>query len=273
MNGTPLSTLTALVALFALFALYALDLRWLGRMLDRLRRLPREADTRHGLLLFVAGGAAFVVMLPLLAWSVGIPTGDDAPPALVPSLIVQTVAALVGAGVVLLVAARLPDGLAGLGLRRHVGPPAPLVGLAAWIGFLPVFLAVGALSVVVLRALGHEPEPQHYIQTFLDDASARSSVFVWLAIAVINPLAEELAFRGALFGGLRARLPVPVAMFVSAVLFAALHEIDVGLQVFSLGLLLAWTYERSGSLAVPCVIHMLHNGLVLLMVASGWLET
>jgi hypothetical protein len=97
-------------------------------------------------------------------------------------------------------------------------------------------------------------------------------VFVWLAMVVLVPALEEFAFRGALFGGLRRRLPTGLAMLVSALVFAALHPPAVALQVACLGLLLAWAYERTGSLVVPWMIHMLHNGLTLLMLSTGWME-
>ena len=87
---------------------------------------------------------------------------------------------------------------------------------------------------------------------------------------------EELFFRGMLFGLYRRRQPLWVAYVVSGLLFASLHLVPMlmnpsqmaglGIGIFVLGTLLAWVYQRTGSLYPSIVAHAVNNatGLVLL---------
>ncbi len=81
---------------------------------------------------------------------------------------------------------------------------------------------------------------------------------------VIGPLAEELFFRGLLFPALAGRIGEWGGVTVSAALFATLHFNWAGwIPIFGLGVLLARSYARTGSLLVPVLIHGLHNALFL----------
>lgn len=86
----------------------------------------------------------------------------------------------------------------------------------------------------------------------------------FFAAVVVAPVVEEILFRGLLHNALRARLG-PGAIVVSSGLFAAIHLYVINfLPVFALGLLLAWLYERRGSLWAPIVAHAFANGMVAL---------
>jgi len=57
---------------------------------------------------------------------------------------------------------------------------------------------------------------------------------------------------------------MPAAILLSSLLFSLAHFELVGLlPIFALGALLAWSYEQTGQLMVPILIHALHNGLFL----------
>ena len=49
------------------------------------------------------------------------------------------------------------------------------------------------------------------------------TVAIFLYAGLLGPFAEELVFRGVLFRALRARLPLVVAIVLSALAFALLH--------------------------------------------------
>jgi membrane protease YdiL (CAAX protease family) len=66
----------------------------------------------------------------------------------------------------------------------------------------------------------------------------------------IVPFCEELFFRGFLYGGLRRRLPFPVAAVISAVVFGAVHLNEANV------------YERTGSLWSTIAIHVTNNAIV-----------
>lgn len=88
------------------------------------------------------------------------------------------------------------------------------------------------------------------------------------------PVAEETIFRGVLFGGLHNRSRM-LAYGVSTVLFAAVHVLGyLGsaswqtlllcyLQYLPAGIWLAWSYEKSGTVIVPMLVHGFLNAVAL----------
>ena len=95
-----------------------------------------------------------------------------------------------------------------------------------------------------------------------DEAFDHTAVAVALGIAVViaAPLAEEVFFRGFFFAGLRRRMPFVVAALISGFLFSLAHA-DPGLVIpFTLvGAILAFAYERSGSLYTNIGLHFVFN--------------
>jgi membrane protease YdiL (CAAX protease family) len=96
-----------------------------------------------------------------------------------------------------------------------------------------------------------------------------------IAAAVVAPFVEELFFRGFLFGIYRRRQPLWLAYVASSVLFTLLHlepmrmnaaqMAGLSVGIFMLAMLLAWTYQHTGSLYPGMVAHAVNNatGLIL----------
>jgi uncharacterized protein len=129
--------------------------------------------------------------------------------------------------------------------------------------FLWMFVALVAyLAFAILySALILEPE-----QEDIADGFGPIPVQV-LLIVIAAPLAEELCFRGMLFGGLRERLPkVPAALIAGAV-FGLLHAftgISAVPPLIALGFIFCLLYERTGSILPGILLHMLNNSVALL---------
>jgi membrane protease YdiL (CAAX protease family) len=121
--------------------------------------------------------------------------------------------------------------------------------------------------------------PEHGVFQALRDPGLDSWVS-WLAHAsalLIAPLGEELFFRGIVQSGVM-KLAAPrwgslyhrhVAVGAAAVLFGLMHwgtphHIPA---LIVLGLILGYAYERTGSLRVPIMIHILFNAKSLLWYA------
>jgi len=89
----------------------------------------------------------------------------------------------------------------------------------------------------------------------------------WLLLvggAVIAPVAEEIFFRGFVFGGLRPRYGWRRAAVASAGLFALLHLTPTAiLPIFLLGLIFAYLYQLSDSLWPSILMHVLTNSVAL----------
>ena len=84
-------------------------------------------------------------------------------------------------------------------------------------------------------------------------------------LAFAAPLAEELFFRGFMFGVLRERIGVAGGALVTGVVFGLVHATGSPIKTLGvlviLGVLLCLLYVRTGSL-LPCIaLHALNNSL------------
>jgi len=87
------------------------------------------------------------------------------------------------------------------------------------------------------------------------------SILSFIALAVIAaPVTEEILFRGLLYPVLRDRFGIKIAVGVSAILFGLAHvHFPTFLPLTFLGIVLALSYEFSGSLLLSICIHALFN--------------
>ena len=112
-----------------------------------------------------------------------------------------------------------------------------------------------------------------------------------LAVTVLAPLGEEWLFRGLFFRSLRDGLahwmPLTLAACIgtalSSLLFALVHTGDGQMAqwpaLFIMGMLLALTYEWTGSLLAPMLVHAFNNMFALLgtlavpgvQLSAGWI--
>lgn len=95
-----------------------------------------------------------------------------------------------------------------------------------------------------------------------------------LSMGVVIPVAEELVFRGMGYRRLRESCGVWESMVISALLFAISHgNLVQGIYAGLLGLMMAWTYERCGTLWASILFHMAANiGSVLLTMVFSRFE-
>lgn len=131
-----------------------------------------------------------------------------------------------------------------------------------------VTLSLLALSLVggtVIEVIGALLGVREQWEDFVQEDLLWGSRFLALSDAVDSstwvPFVEELTFRGLLYSSLRARLGVPIAVGISAGLFAGGHGYGLLglLSVFWSGTLWAVAYERTRSL-LPCfVAHGIEN--------------
>ena len=234
--------------------------RWLARR--GLHPLGPDDTSRHGILVFLAILFMAAGVTSLVKSNSSLPL-EEAP--LEDLLFLQAIGYGVAILAVCLLANRFGVTPKSLGLRRHQGPPAAALALAGWIACYP-FLVLAALINQAMVPTDSEIL-QDYLKRFLSEEGATSNPIVWLCIVVVLPVAEEIIFRGALFGGLRRLMPPWVAMVLAGLLFGLMHDGATVLPVATLGILLAWTYEQTGSLKTACLLHGLHNGFTLALAA------
>ncbi len=96
-------------------------------------------------------------------------------------------------------------------------------------------------------------------------------VLMRFSAIVVAPICEEIVFRGYLYGVAKRYCGPLAAAMSSALVFSAAHASLVALLPLALfGLLLAWLYERTGSIWAPIAVHACFNAatVVVLMVQA-----
>ncbi len=92
---------------------------------------------------------------------------------------------------------------------------------------------------------------------------------LFLYIGILIPIAEELFFRGVVFGWLRSRFNFWPANIASALAFGMIHlqSVEISLGLMAAGLVLGWLYERSGSVVTSILAHQAFNtaGVIMLL--------
>lgn len=89
----------------------------------------------------------------------------------------------------------------------------------------------------------------------------------FVTLIIVAPVAEEVLFRGFLYGRLRRRMPVWVAMFITSALFGFVHlQWNVGLDVFALSLVLCSLREITGGIWSGILLHMLKNSVAFFII-------
>jgi membrane protease YdiL (CAAX protease family) len=127
---------------------------------------------------------------------------------------------------------------------------------------LHIVLLVGSL----LRP-GFEMEVHEGLEAVSGDASLWLRVVVIFSVVVVAPFFEELMFRGLLQTVIGSYLPKPwIAIAVASVMFVLMHMNSTHwLALFGLSCVLGYSYEKSGSLVRPMLIHAIFNGVSVAM--------
>jgi CAAX protease family protein len=118
-----------------------------------------------------------------------------------------------------------------------------------------------SIFIVILQQLFHRfgiPLTQYSFST------KENAWLVILVSVLVTPLVEELYFRGFLFRGLLLHHKPWIAYAASAMIFALLHPpLVVMIEVFIIGLLLAYVTQQTKSIWPNVLIHALNNALVM----------
>jgi membrane protease YdiL (CAAX protease family) len=89
----------------------------------------------------------------------------------------------------------------------------------------------------------------------------------FVTLIIVAPLAEEILFRGFLYGKLRKRMPLWVAMLITSALFGLIHgQWNVGLDVFALSIVLCSLREITGSIWAGILLHMIKNSIAFFII-------
>lgn len=97
---------------------------------------------------------------------------------------------------------------------------------------------------------------------FTNLVSTPDRIVAMIAIVILAPVAEELLFRGWLYGKLRRKLSIVPALLVVSVLFGIFHgQWNVGVDVFALSVVACALRELTGTIYAGILLHMIKNAV------------
>jgi membrane protease YdiL (CAAX protease family) len=119
---------------------------------------------------------------------------------------------------------------------------------------------VSAATLKWLESFWPDQHPQETVRAFQESGSLGFRFLVIIAAAVTAPLAEEIFFRGFVYGVLKRYTDAPFAALASSLMFAVIH-MHVGslLPLCMLAVLFCLAYEITGCLLAPMLLHAVFN--------------
>ncbi|MFZ5570487.1 MAG: CPBP family intramembrane glutamic endopeptidase [Thermodesulfobacteriota bacterium] len=178
-----------------------------------------------------------------------------------PVLLILGVTRLVQSAMILGVVFVHTRGLAAIGLHSRQLLPGMKMGLVWSAGFgLLTAVGFGILQLLDLH-------PLTLLRVSLPAQPGMRGLF-FLVGGIVAPIAEEIFFRGILYGYFRRWGVIPAVCF-STLLFSVAHS-GVSMVQASGGLLFAIAYEMEKKLTTPMVIHAAGN--LALFSLSAWMS-
>jgi tetratricopeptide (TPR) repeat protein/membrane protease YdiL (CAAX protease family) len=127
------------------------------------------------------------------------------------------------------------------------------------------FVWLGNSGYVKLMAvITHRPAPPPHNLPFIEETIKGRPALAIVAVAMLMPMAEEVLFRGLLFGALQKRLGGGWTILTTAIVFGASHgDFFYFVPLTAIGVVLGWARNRTGSVWVSALVHILNNALAL----------
>ena len=84
----------------------------------------------------------------------------------------------------------------------------------------------------------------------------------FIALVVLAPVAEEVIFRGYLYGKLKKYVPIWAAIIMTSVVFGAVHGAwNLAIDTFALSIIMCTLRELTGNIWASILLHMTKNGI------------
>ena len=151
--------------------------------------------------------------------------------------------------------------------------------LAAGLGYFALAFAAVVVVALLLGPLlpgGRSPQKE-LLELLAHLHGAWTVLLLFLTVAVLAPIFEELMFRGFLLPWMGERLEARVgasrgrwlAIAFSGLAFGAMHMQPMGLPTLAtLGIVLGFAFLRTGNLVTCILVHGLWNGGVFILMRA-----
>ncbi len=161
----------------------------------------------------------------------------------------------------------------------------PRMGLSDWLGLrwknwkwimliapacvVAMMLCMGLLYVSGvtpwIQSLGVDPV-QDTVKLLQETEDVRLLGMMGFLAVIVAPICEEIVFRGFIYPVAKSACGWPVAMLCSGLFFACAHSSVITLlPLWIFGCLLAWLYEKSGSIWAPIATHACLNATTVVV--------
>lgn len=160
--------------------------------------------------------------------------------------------------------------ISAIGLKVKNAARLALLAVLGYIAFLPILTFLLLMIILISTLFNYQP-PQHILYNFfLEEKRFWPMFFSIFMVVALGPVVEEVFFRGFAYNAIKKRWGAPKACVLVSIVFAGLHANLIGFfPIFALGLLLAYMYEKTGSLVPSITIHILHNSSMMIMLFLG----
>ena len=134
--------------------------------------------------------------------------------------------------------------------------------LLAPIAFIVFLIASGFIMAVMQAIMPSIDWTQEQDVGFNNIISNLDFVLTFLSLVVIAPIAEEIIFRGWLYGKMRRKMSAVPAILIVSLLFGLVHgQWNVGVVVFTMSIAMCLIRELTGTIWGGILVHMIKNGL------------
>lgn len=87
-------------------------------------------------------------------------------------------------------------------------------------------------------------------------------ILAFVSLVIIAPIAEEIIFRGYLYGKLKKFVPIWISILVTSIVFGAIHGAwNLAIDTFVLSIVLCLLREMTGNIWSSILLHMAKNGI------------
>ncbi len=136
------------------------------------------------------------------------------------------------------------------------------IGMAV-LWMIPLRMVAGIMEAIYTEPATAFLEVSITIQSLQAVLNEYGPLALFMTLAVITPIVEEITFRGVLLTSFTNHIPFWAANILQAVLFTVMHEAyEFFPFLFAFGIVTGLIRRRSGSLLSCIFLHSINNGLV-----------
>ena len=148
------------------------------------------------------------------------------------------------------------------------------IGITGYITAVPVIFIIMVLTLLVIRLINYEPPVQPIVELFMEEKEPAVLGVSILFAAICGPVTEEIFFRGFMYSAMKKKMGILWSILITSALFSLMHTHPVGfLPIMVLGILLAYLYEKTGSIIPSITVHIIHNvGTVCMVFLAKYLN-